>query len=100
MFFYPLEQEDSKYLGLRIFVPGIASEHVEDAHNAILRALDHALGERQFAESVQYTEVLPLSSDASAQDYIALTELENYISWRKKKPEERNGQQTRGADGV
>jgi hypothetical protein len=98
--FDPLEREASKDLGLRIFVPGLAREHSEDSHNALLRALDHALGERNFAESVQYTEVLPLPGDASAEDYIPLTELENYINWRKKKQEERIGQQTSGADGV
>jgi hypothetical protein len=80
-----LEQEDSDDLGLRFFVPGLAEERADDAHSAILRALDHALGEKGFAESVQYTEVLPLPADVLVNDYIPITELENYINWRKKR---------------
>jgi len=91
--FDPLERKDSEDLGLRILVPGLTPENVKDAHNAILRALDHGLGERAFAECVQYTEVLPSPEDASAEDYIRLTELENYINWRKKKRREKAGQQ-------
>ena len=82
--FDPLERKGSRDLGLRIFVPGLARECIEDAHNALLRALDHALGEREFAEAVQYTDVLPLPDDASTEDYIPLTSLEDYINWRKK----------------
>jgi len=89
--FDPLDREGSKALGLCIFVPGLTREHTEDAHNALLRALDHALGEREFAESVEHTEVLPMPDDASAEDYIPLTDLEDYINWRKKKQEEETG---------
>ena len=83
--FDPLEREGSDDLGLLIFVPELSSDDIEAAHNAILRALDHALGEKQFAESVQYTEAIPLRDAASAADYIPLKELEKYINWRKKK---------------
>lgn len=82
--FVPLVRKGSDDLGLRMFVPALDPEHAEDAHNALLRALDHALGERYFAEAVQYTEVLPLPEDASAEDFIPLTELENYINQRKR----------------
>jgi hypothetical protein len=88
-----LEREDSEDLGLQIFVPGVPPEHVDDAHNALLRALDHALGERRFAESVQYTEVLPLPDDASPEDYIPLAELENYINRLERERAETTGQQ-------
>ncbi|MCP4699573.1 MAG: hypothetical protein GY862_22400 [Gammaproteobacteria bacterium] len=83
--FDPLERKGSGDLGLRIFVPAFNPEDAEDIHNALLRALDHGLGEREFAESVQYTEVLPLPDNALAEDYIPLTELENFIRWRKKR---------------
>jgi hypothetical protein len=91
--FEPLEREGSEELGIRMFIIGLAPESTEDAHNALLRALDHALGERQFAESVQHTEVHPLPADATGDDYLRLTDLENYIRWRKKKREHRNCQQ-------
>jgi hypothetical protein len=82
--FDPMDRKGSEDLGLRIFVPGLAPENTEDAHNAILRALDHALGEREFANSVQYTEVFPLPVNASPRDYIPITALEDYIIWRRK----------------
>jgi hypothetical protein len=80
--FDPLSQEGSDELGLRLMIPGIGEEDVEDAHNALLRALDHGLGERKFAEAVQYIEAVPL--DGPADKYIALTDLESFIEWRAK----------------
>jgi len=97
--FEPLEREGTEDLGLRMLIRGLAPESTEDAHNALLRALDHALGERQFAESVQYTEVHALPADAAVDDYLPLTQLEDYIRWRKKKREGRNGQQGAAPNG-
>ena len=67
-FFEPLEREGSHDLGIRIFVPGITTESVTDAHNALLRSLDSALGEREFSESIQYTEVVPMPNDVSGRE--------------------------------
>ncbi len=79
--FDPLERDGSDF-GLRIFVPGIEGKDVENAHNAVLRALDHGLGEEKFADTVQFTEVRPLPPDAAATDYIPLRDLEKFIEWR------------------
>ena len=59
---------------------------------------DTALGEREFSESVQYTEVVPLPNDVSAAGHIPLTELENFIDWRKKRQEDGTGEQHKLAD--
>ena len=83
--FDPLEREGSDDLGLRMYVPGLADDSVDDAHNALLRALDHALGEREFAESVQFTEVARLPDGVSANDFIPLVDLEKYVEWRKSR---------------
>ena len=83
--FDPLERKASGDLGLRVFIDGLPESDVEVAHNAILRALDHGLGERRFAERVAFTEVRPLPSDKSLADYIQLTDLERYIESRKSK---------------
>jgi hypothetical protein len=83
--FDPLEREGSDELGLRIFVPGLKKSEADKAHNAILRALDHGLGEEKLAEAVRYTEVLPLPHDVAATDFIPLVELENFIRWRDEK---------------
>lgn len=68
--------------GVRLLVPGLSEEHTEDAHNALLRALDHALGERAFAETIQFTDVAPLETATGKS--IALTDLEQFIEWRRK----------------
>jgi hypothetical protein len=57
------------------------------AHNAVLRALDHALGEEGFAASVQFTEVAPLPANGSPDDYIPLRDLERFIEWRARRRE-------------
>lgn len=82
--FDPLELDGSD-LGLRIYVPGIEGKDVEDAHNAVLRALDHGLGEERLAKAVQSTEVRPLPTGAAATDYIPLRDLEKFIEWRKRR---------------
>jgi hypothetical protein len=83
--FDPLERPGTPALGLRILVPGIDEVDIDDAHAAILCALDHGLGEEQLATEVAHTEVRPLPADVSAGDYIPLTELEMFIQWRQNK---------------
>lgn len=83
--FGPLERERSSDLGLRMYVPGLAPERVDDAHSALLRALDHALGEEQFAMCVQFTEVVPLPGDADVNDFIPLRDVDAFIDWRERK---------------
>ena len=84
VFFIPLERDGSDDLGLCLFVPGLIPEQTEVAHSALLHILNHALGEREFAESVQYTDVLPLPDNFSEEEYIPIIELEDYIKWREK----------------
>jgi hypothetical protein len=79
--FEPLERKGSRDLGIRLYVPNLSSSRVNDAHNALLRAIDHGLGERKFAESVQFTEVHLLPEGAKIDDYIPRAELEKYIDW-------------------
>jgi hypothetical protein len=79
--FDPLEAKSGE-LGLRLLVPGLVDEDADSAHNALLRAIDHGLGEREFAEAVAYTEVAAL--EGAADEFISLTDLESFIEWRKK----------------
>ncbi len=82
--FAPLERQGSKAIGLRIFVPGLRPEDAKDAHKAILRAMDHGLGERGFAESITSIVVLTLPDGASKANYIPLAKLPQYIQRRKR----------------
>jgi hypothetical protein len=84
--FEPLEAEGSDELGLRILVPGIEAKDLESAHSAVLRAMDYGVGEERLAESVEYTEVLPLPVDEET-NALPLLELDSFILWR----ESRNG---------
>ena len=83
--FDPMESESGE-LGLLLLVPGLEDKDADKAHNALLRAIDHGLGERNFAEAVAFTEIAPL--EESADEFISLTDLESFIEWRKK---QRNG---------
>jgi hypothetical protein len=83
--FDPLQREGSRALGLRILVPGLEERDIDDAHNAILRAIDHGLGEEKHAEAIAHTEIRPLPTDVAAGDYIPLQELEMYLDWQASK---------------
>jgi hypothetical protein len=82
--FDPLNREGSRDLGLCIYVQGLARDDVDYAHSAILRAIDFGLGERSFAENVQYVEVRPLPVGSRLEDFIPLADLEKYIDWRSR----------------
>lgn len=82
--FEPLEIQGSDELGLRPLVPGIEAQDVENAHNAVLRAMDHGLGEERLAEAVEYTELLPLRA-GEASDGWPLVELESFIRRRENR---------------
>jgi len=58
-------------------------KHALNTNNALLRALDHILGEEKFAESFQYVEVLPLPENAAREHFISLSELDAFIRWRQ-----------------
>jgi hypothetical protein len=79
VFFEPLEREGSTELGLRLIVRGLTERDLDDAHNAILRAIDHGLGEESHANAIRYTEIGCLPATASPKTYIPLVELEHYI---------------------
>jgi hypothetical protein len=80
--FEPLEDEKSGDFGIRLLVPDLAKDKEESAHNGLLRVLDHALGERRFADEIRFTEVSALDGDAD--DYIPLSALDRFVDWRKE----------------
>jgi hypothetical protein len=81
----PVERRDGRGLDLRILIPGLNPGDSEDAHNAVLRAMDHGIGEEQLAESVQGTEVRPLPQGAAQGELVPLTELDAFLEWRSRK---------------
>ena len=86
MWFLPLDSKSRiNYLGLRVGIEGLRQEDESMAHTAVLVILDTGLGERSAALDIQYTEVTELPPDPLLAGYIELTELADYISWRKSK---------------
>ena len=81
--FEPLQADDSDQ-GLRMYVPGLQPADVDAVHNALLRALDHALGEERFALGVQFTEVLPMPANFDPNVHIPLRDLEQFMDWRER----------------
>jgi hypothetical protein len=79
--FDPMENESGE-LGLFLLVPDLADEDADNAHDALLRAIDHGLGEREFAEAVAFTEIAAL--EESADEFVSLTDLASFIEWRRK----------------
>lgn len=84
--FEPLQTDDSDQ-GLRIYVPALEQADVAAAHNALLRALDHALGEERFALGVQFTEVVPMPENFDPEAHIPLRDLERFMDWRDRRRE-------------
>jgi hypothetical protein len=84
--FEPLHADDSDQ-GLRMYVSGLEPADVDAAHNALLRALDHASGEERFALGVQFTEVLPMLANFDREVHIPLCDLEQFMAWRDRRRE-------------
>ncbi|MCA8960260.1 MAG: hypothetical protein KDC38_07090 [Planctomycetes bacterium] len=61
-------------LDLTLYVPGLTPEVWDDVANALIRALDDALGERAAAELIATVDVAP-ASDAGPVNLRPLTEL-------------------------
>lgn len=86
MWFLPLVRESHPCdLGIRVAVPGLDRMDRSKAHRAILVILDTALGERSAALDLQHTEVAEIPTDPASLGYIELSELADYIAWRKKR---------------
>src|SRR5688572_25644184 len=74
--------EDPRGIHLLIFIPGITEEEKEDAHNAVLRLLDHALGEEELALGICETDVAVLADGAQPEDAYTLVELPALLNSR------------------
>lgn len=81
--FEPLEDEKSGDFGIRMLIPDLPDDKHDSAHNGLLRVLDHALGERRFADEIKFTQVTALDGDAD--HYIPLSAIDRFIDWRKQK---------------
>ena len=82
--FRPLDRSDGRGLDLDIFIPDLTPGDTEDAHNAVLRAMDSGLGEERLAEAVQGTVVRPLLKGIDQEDLIPLIDLDTIVERRRR----------------
>jgi hypothetical protein len=87
MWFEPLTSEEMpQLLGLRVAVPGFLEENEQECGNATLILLDTALGERSAATDIELVEVCELPGDPEEAGFFRLSELMNYLEWRRNRP--------------
>ena len=82
--FLPLRRAGADDLGIRVLVPDIAAEDVNDARNAVVRAIDYGLGEERFATSIAYLDVRPLADDDRREELLRLEELDEYLQFLER----------------
>jgi len=86
IWFLPLDnEEDPKSLGLRICLENYDPKNEELYLNASYQLLDTILGERSAALDISYVEVDRLSQNPKKEGLIELSDLPQYIAWRKTK---------------
>ena len=88
MLFLPLEWSDApEKVGLRIGVENFSESDRDSITNGVFVILETGLGERTFGADVHHVEVCLLPQESEAEGYFPLSNLTEYISWRKQKLE-------------
>ena len=82
--FLPLRRSGVDDLGIRVLVPDITAEDVNDARNAVFCAIDHGLGEERFATSIAYLDVQPLSENDRREELLRLEELDEFLQFLER----------------
>lgn len=86
IWFLPLEKESSPgLLGLRVCMENYNSAETEKALSGVYQMLDAILGEKSASLDVQYVEVAGVPNNPEDNGLINISELKEYIDWRKSK---------------
>jgi len=83
MYFIPLNNNDPKRIGLRIYIVNYNPTNKEDFLTATYLVLDNILGEESNAMDIGYVEIETLPSIHEREELIELTKLSRYIRWQK-----------------
>ena len=82
----PYNQENAKKIFPRnIYVVGLNEEDKQEAHAAVVTAIDFGIGERDFVENIEFINVEPLLDDNDLDNCHPLEVLDEFIDWYKEK---------------
>lgn len=85
IWFLPLKSKfHPNDLGLRVGLPDFDEEREKDFLNGTYLVIENGLGEKRSVLDIQYIEVDQVPDNPEEEDYMKLTELTEYIDWRKK----------------
>lgn len=86
IWFLPLDNESApKELGLKVCIPNYNPKREEDFLNGCYQMLDTILGEKSVMMDLHHVEIDKLPKKPEKRGLIKLSELPEYISWRKTK---------------
>ncbi len=85
LWFLPLERESDHSFGMRVGIPSFDPDDELAAKTALWLMLETALGERTTATEVEHLEVTELPAAPATAGYIELTELAEYLAWRRNR---------------
>ena len=93
LWFLPLENDQYPgKIGLKI--GGTEIESINDKSNllesAIYKIVDTVIGERSFALDVSHVIISDFSSDPDKESYLKLSNLSDFLTWKKRKIKERH----------
>jgi hypothetical protein len=86
LWFMPLQSSSApSSIGIKVGVPGYDSLDKNSADNAVYKMLDTVLGEKSFAQDIDYLDIGELPENPEEKGMIELAELPAFIAWKKKK---------------
>ena len=84
IWFIPLESEDPREIGIRVYVPNYDLIRDNDSSNPLLlKMIDTIVGEKSFSEDITYIEFESQIGDPEEDGQIPIIELSSYIDWHK-----------------
>jgi len=85
LWFLPMQNADeTKFLGLRIYVPFYDQERRDDYLFIIYQILDSVLGEKSHALDIHQVDVGSLGNEPEKAGLLPLNKLPAYIKWKSK----------------
>jgi hypothetical protein len=86
LWFMPLKHPDHpEYLGLHIGIPEYDEKHNEHYLQIAFLLIDNLIGEKRSSDEIQYIETGDLPDLPGEKGFYPLTELGNFLEWKKGK---------------